>query len=69
MTYSPLTKRGEEEVTPEQCQQKAGEYLRQAIEAKREREAQALRHIAHSWTRLAGQIDRLTELQRAKETT
>jgi hypothetical protein len=44
--------------SPQHCQEQAAECLRLAEKAQSEDEAQVLRNISSSWSRLAGQIDR-----------
>jgi hypothetical protein len=51
------------------CQNQAAECLRLIKKAKGEAEAQILRNIAQSWSRLAGQIDRYNAALREQSRT
>jgi hypothetical protein len=46
------------------CQDQAAECLRLMGLAQSEAEAEVLRNMSHSWSRLAGQIDRYNALTR-----
>jgi len=46
------------------CKRQSGECNRLSKLAAREAEAQVLRNISQSWTRLAGQIDRYQAIVR-----
>jgi hypothetical protein len=46
------------------CQDQAAECLRLIKKTHSEEEAQALRNVASSWSRLAGQIDRYNAVLR-----
>jgi hypothetical protein len=48
----------------QRCRDQAMECLRQVELTRSEREAEVLRNISSSWSRLAGQIDRYTALVR-----
>ena len=51
-------------MTPRQCREQSAECMRLSNQAPLESEARVLKDIAHSWTRLAGQIDRYQTLVR-----
>jgi hypothetical protein len=46
------------------CQDQSAECLRLMRLAQTEAEAEVLRNLSHSWSRLAGQIDRYNALMR-----
>jgi hypothetical protein len=46
------------------CKHLASECLRLSSQAVREAEARVLRDLSHSWTRIAGQLDRYDALVR-----
>ena len=46
------------------CQDQSAECLRLMGLAQTEAEAEVLRNLSHSWSRLAGQIDRYNALMR-----
>ena len=48
----------------QRCRDQANECLHLANVTRNEREAEALKNISSSWSRLAGQIDRYTALVR-----
>ena len=50
----------------QRCRDQANECLHLANVSRNEREAEALRNISSSWSRLAGQIDRYTALMRER---
>lgn len=50
--------------SPQHCQEQATECLRLMNKAQSKDEAQVLRNISSSWSRLAGQIDRYTGIVR-----
>jgi hypothetical protein len=50
--------------TPEHCQEQSAECLRLMGMAQSAAEAEFLKYIAQSWSRLAGQIDRYNALMR-----
>jgi hypothetical protein len=50
--------------SPQHCRDQSAECVRSIQSAKNEDEAQVLRNLSQSWSRLAGQIDRYNALMR-----
>jgi hypothetical protein len=52
--------------SPQHCRDQSAECARSIQSAKNEAEAQVLRNLSQSWSRLAGQIDRYNALMRVQ---
>jgi hypothetical protein len=50
--------------SPQHCLDQSADCIRSIQSAKNEAEAQVLRNLSQSWSRLAGQIDRYNALVR-----
>jgi hypothetical protein len=56
-------------VSAQHCRDQAAECIRLIKSAKSSAEAEVLRNISSSWSRLSGQIDRYTALARERGRT